>query len=403
MKKLLSVYKNSFSGLDRIIWLLSAVMLVNRVGSMVLLFLSLYLTKELHFSLSQVGVVMGVYGAGSIVGSYIGGWLTDRYDYYKIMVWSLIISGFILPLLVFVKDYYGIMAIVFSYSVVADAFRPANSVAIGYYSDETNKTRSFSLMRMAINLGFTIGPAIGGFVAAYASYDLLFILDGVTSMLAAVFILLFIPHNKVNPKKQDEEGEKEVGLSAYKDHVYLMFIVLVSCYAIAFFQYFTTIPLYFSKSLKLSEDMIGLIMAYNGILIVLLEMPMVHQLEKRGRLMLNILIGCVLMVLSYLVILPDTGPLTGPILYMTLVTFSEIFAMPFMINFALTRASHGRQGQYMGLYTIAYGIAHIIAPMLGMRLADSLGFFQTFAITAGFSFLVVLGFYLLRRKNPQIA
>lgn len=403
MKKLLEIYKSSFSGLDRYIWLLSFVMLVNRAGSMVLLFLSLYLTKELHFSLSQAGVVLGFYGAGSIVGSYVGGWLTDRFDYYKIMVYSLVISGLILLGLIFVKTYYGIICIVFLYSLFADTFRPANSVAIGKFSDDSNKTRSFSLMRMAINLGFTIGPAVGGFVALYVGYGYLFLIDSLTSIGAAVLILVYLPKRKSESDEQKKLTTPLDGLSAYKDKLYMTFIALVGFFAICFFQLFTSIPLFFSKGLHLSEDTIGLLLAYNGALIVVIEMPMVHYLEKGGKVIAHIAVGSFLMVLSFLFILPNTGNLIWPLIFMTMITLSEVFAMPFMSNFAISRASPGRQGQYMALYAIAYGGAHIIAPMLGLRLADALGFILMFVIIASLSLLVGFGFLMLKKLHPDVS
>ncbi len=402
MKNIFNSYKTSFSGLDRFIWLLSFVMLVNRAGSMVILFLSLYLTKELHFSLSQVGIVLGFYGVGSIAGSYLGGWLTDKYDYYRIMVYSLVSSGLILIALIFVKQFTGIIIIVTLYSLLADTFRPANSVAINEFSDETNKTRSFSLMRMAVNLGFTIGPAIGGFIAVYAGYNFLFLIDSMTSLGAAALILIFIPRKIHATGKKEKIDPKDKGLSAYQDKVYLIFIALVSVYAICFFQLFTSLPLYFSKDLKLSEDTIGLILAFNGALIVLVEMPLVHYLEKSGRIILHITIGCFLMVVSYLSLLPNTGSLLWPLTYMFFITFSEIYAMPFMSNFAISRAAKDRQGQYMALYAIAYGLAHILSPMLGLKLADSIGFINMFLVVALLSLVLSLGFVFLKRNFPEI-
>jgi len=168
----LQIYKKAFSGLPSKVWILSLAMVVNRSGSMVLLFTSLYLTKELHYTLAEAGSVMSLYGIGSILGSYTGGWLTDRKNFYDIMIASLIVCACVLFFMVFVTSLYGIAAIIFTYAFTADIFRPANSSAIAFYSEASNRTRSVSLVRIATNLGFTIGPAIGGFVAHYLGYKL---------------------------------------------------------------------------------------------------------------------------------------------------------------------------------------------------------------------------------------
>ena len=401
MNKLFNIYRQSFSGLNHWVWLLSFIMLINRAGSMVLVFLSLYLTRELGFSLTQTGAVLGFFGMGSIAGNYLGGWLTDKYDYFTVMFLSLLVSGFILLFLIFVKSYEGIIIIVTLYSLVADIFRPANSVAIGEFALPANKTRSFSLMRMAINLGFTIGPAIGGFVALYAGYNALFLIDACTSFSAAILIWVYLPRKKAGEHKQ-KIAQEEKGLSAYKDKVYLTFIVLVAFYAICFFQLFTSLPLYFSKGLKYSEDVIGLLLAFNGALIVLIEMPIVHHLEKGGRIFKHIAFGSFLMILAFCALLPNTGTIVWPIIFMTFITFSEIFAMPFMVNFAISRGAHNRQGQYMALYGIAYGFAHIFAPMIGLQLADSIGFIKMFVVFAGLSLILTLFYHLFRRIFPSL-
>ena len=92
----LQIYKKAFSGLPSKVWILSLAMVVNRSGSMVLLFTSLYLTKELHYTLAEAGSVMSLYGIGSILGSYTGGWLTDRKNFYDIMIASLIVCACVL-------------------------------------------------------------------------------------------------------------------------------------------------------------------------------------------------------------------------------------------------------------------------------------------------------------------
>jgi predicted MFS family arabinose efflux permease len=162
---LLSSYLRSFSGLQRNIWVLSVSMLINRSGSMVLMFSSLYLTRDLGFSMETAGIILSFYGIGSVLGSFAGGWLTDRFHHYRIMMVSLIGSGLILFLLFWVESQIGISIVMFMYAFVADVFRPANSSAIGIFSTPENRTRSVSLVRLAVNLGFSIGPAAGGFIA----------------------------------------------------------------------------------------------------------------------------------------------------------------------------------------------------------------------------------------------
>lgn len=396
----LNIYKKAFAGLSPKVWVLSLAMLINRSGSMVLLFTSLYLTKELHYSLAQAGWVMSLYGVGSILGSYTGGWLTDKGNFYDIMISSLLVCACVLLMMVFVTSLHVIATIIFLYAFTADIFRPANSSAIAFYSEVDNRTRSVSLVRMATNLGFTIGPAVGGFVAHYLGYKWLFAIDAVTSIGAAFMLMFNLPRRKVG---HDVHSPKPMmAKSAYKDYWYLVFIFLVALYATCFFQIFASVPQYFSKVWEYDEDKIGLILALNGLLVVLIEMPLVMRLEKQERKFKYIIWGSLCLPISFLILLVTNKNLPMALLYTFIITMSEIYAMPFMMNIALSRPDKTRQGQYAALYSIAYGIANIAAPLLGLGIAARYGFENMFWVLIGVSTILTFGFYLLNARRPSI-
>ncbi|MBK7966325.1 MAG: MFS transporter [Bacteroidetes bacterium] len=203
-------------------------MFINRSGSMVLLFTSLYMTNILHFSIGDAGVVMSLYGIGSVLGSYLGGWLTDRYSYFNIMIGSLLSSGFVLLFLLVIETILGIAVVVFLYALTADIFRPANSKAIAVYSDLKNRTRSVSLVRLAVNLGFTVGPAVGGFVALYLGYKWLFVIDALTTMGAAALLYFYLPRKHVESIPNNPSILKDRSTSAYRDLIYIVFVFFCS-------------------------------------------------------------------------------------------------------------------------------------------------------------------------------
>ncbi|HCX21257.1 MAG TPA: MFS transporter, partial [Cytophagales bacterium] len=185
MKSVISLYKNAFGGLSPAAWMLALVIFINRSGTMVIPFLSVYLTSSLGFTLVETGWVMGAFGLGAIVGSFLGGWLTDKIGNFKIQTFSLIGGGVMFFALSQVKDFYPLTIFIFCVSVISEMMRPANQISVASYAKPENVTRAFSLNRMAINLGFSVGPALGGLLAA-VSYDSLFIVDGVTCIGAGL-------------------------------------------------------------------------------------------------------------------------------------------------------------------------------------------------------------------------
>ena len=394
---IISIYKDSFSGLSRSVWLLSVIMLINRAGAMVMPFMSLYLTTSLSYSLTEAGWVMGAYGAGSITGAFIGGHLTDNYGYYHIQLYSLLLSSLFLILIVFLHDFYCIVFAVFCFSAVADALRPANSVAIAAYSTAENRTRSFSLMRFAINMGFSIGPAMGGIVAGAFGFRWIFVIDAVTCLVAALLLYLYLPYNH-NAEKSSTSQVSEEGQSAYSDKEYLLFILLVSLYAIAFFQLFTSVPVYWGKEWAFSETKIGLLLALNGLIIVLIEMPFIRRIEHLSKNMTMIAVGSGFLILAFIAINIGWVSILPAIVFIVLMSLSEMFAMPFMTNYAVSRPSDARRGQYMALYSMAYGVAHVVAPMGSMYVAEHFGFSTLYTMLACLGFLVAAAFLGMRKK-----
>ena len=401
MFSIIGLYRKSFSNLNRNTWILALAMLINRSGAMVLIFTSLYLTKNLHFSIAQAGVIMSFYGVGSILGSYAGGWLTDRRDHFSIMFYSLISSGSILILMLFASEQWFVSLVIFLYAFTSDLFRPANSAAIASYSTIENRTRSVSLIRLAINLGFSVGPAIGGFVAIHLGYHLLYIIDSLTSFAAAALLYFYLPRNPTVATVQSKAVLSDNKTSAYKDYSYLLFIFFVALFGICFFQLFATVPLYFNKECHFSEDTIGLLLALNGLLVVLIEMPMVAYLENSKELFKYIIRGAIFLPISFLVLKIGNGMLLFAIIYTFTLTFSEIFAMPFMMNYALSKPVKERQGQYAALYSIAYGISNILAPIVGMGIASYYGFDTLFTWLILLGTVVAVGFFMIKIKHAN--
>ena len=395
MKTLFIKYISTFKGLSPEVWWLALITLINRAGTMVIPFLSLYLTKSLNFSLSDVGWIMTAFGLGSVIGSWLGGRLTDKIGFYKVMVFSLFVSGLFFVVLQFLTNFTSFWLGIFFVMLVSDMFRPAMFVALNSYSKPENKTRTVTLIRLAINLGFSAGPAIGRIIIITMSYGELFWVDGITCMLAAL-VLLKVLH----PKKSKTIDDLKIAdpQSAYKDKAFLLFLAAMVLFGIVFLQYFSTMPLYYKDAHYLSELEIGILLGLNGFLIFVFEMPLIKWLENsrftKSGLMLT---GALLTGLSFLVLNMTTwaGVL---IIGMLLMTFGEMIAFPFSNAFAMERAKKGNPGEYMALYSISFSIAHIFGHNAGLQLVNALGFDKTWylaAILAGFSVFLL---FILKQK-----
>ncbi|WKD86040.1 Sugar efflux transporter A [Polaribacter huanghezhanensis] len=392
MKKLYFNYINTFRGLSKEVWWLALITLINRAGTMVIPFLSLYLIKSLNFTLADVGWIMSFFGLGSVMGSWIGGKLTDKFGYYKVMFFSLIGTGLAFFAMQFVTTFTGFCAGIFGLMLIADMFRPAMFVALSSYSKSENKTRSVTLIRLAINLGFSAGPAIGGLIIASIGYSGLFWIDGITCFLAGILLLQVL-----NPKKSKvlDETKAVNPISAYSDKAFWIFLIAMMLFGAVFLQYFSTMPLYYSSVHFLTEQEIGLLLGMNGFVIFLLEMPLIKWLENSKYTKVGLMLfGGILTALSFVVLLISTW--TGILIIgMFLMTVGEMIAFPFSNAFAMERAKKGNQGEYMALYSIAFSFAHIFSHNSGMHLVSAIGFDSTWIIVAGVAVLAAFFMFLL--------
>jgi len=348
---------------------------------------------------------MSAFGLGSVVGSWLGGKLTDKIGYYKVMVFSLISTGVLFIALQFLHTFESFCFGIFLVMMVADSFRPAMFVALSAYSKPENKTRSVTLIRLAINLGFSAGPAIGGVIITTISYGGLFWVDGITCIAASLVLI-----NVLNPKKSKtlDDVKTENPKSAYADKAFLIFLVAMMLFGIVFLQYFSTMPLYYKDVHQLTELDIGILLGMNGFIIFVFEMPLIKWLENSRFTKTGLMLfGAILTGLSFIILNFTTwsGIL---IIGMLLMTFGEMIAFPFSNAFAMDRAKKGNQGEYMALYSIAFSIAHIFGHNAGMRLVDKLGFDNTWyiiTILAGLCvFLIfILSNYLNAKKKLKQA
>src|SRR5262245_38183581 len=177
------------AGLPRAVWVLSLATLINKAGSMVLAFLALYLTRQLKFSVGTSANVLFLYGAGALVASPIAGVLCDRWGPIRIMRGSLLLSCAIMLVLPLATSLPLVVLLTLFLSLISEAFRPANLTIVGDLVRPDQRKAGFALNRLAINLGMSVGPAAGGFLAAI-SFGWLFLVNGVTSLAAGVVLLL---------------------------------------------------------------------------------------------------------------------------------------------------------------------------------------------------------------------
>jgi predicted MFS family arabinose efflux permease len=390
MTKLARLYQRAYAGLTPSIWWLSLVMLVNRAGTMVVPFMTLYLTEVMHYKIGEAGLIVAIYGCGAIVGAFIGGKLTDKFGFHDIQFGSLLCGGILLVVLGQMRSFPTIAGCAFVLALTNESFRPANSAAIAAYGTTDTRTRSYSLNRLAANLGWAAGGALGGFVASH-DYHLLFWIDGITNISAALLLKMVLSPGR-NSETPARPPKLESTRSAYKDRPYLVFTFLTILFAFCFFQLFSIVPLFYRTALGFSPFFIGFTMSLNGILIVVLEMLIVFHREGKRNNLHHIALGTLLTGGSFVVLNLLPGTMWMALLATLLITFGEMYAFPFMNAYWVGRTDGGNRGQYAGLFAIAWSIAQVLGPGTGSQIAQRYGFTLLWWLLAAICLTTTIGY-----------
>ncbi len=419
--RIIGLYIKAFSGLPLKVWLLSLVMLVNRSGAMVVAFLSVYLINAQGFAPEKAGYVMAAFGAGGVVGNYVGGLLNDRYGSWHIQFYSMIGAGILNILLGQVGEFWALCGLAFSISLVADAFRPANRAAIAIYAPKEVLTQAYGLQRMAVNLGFSIGPALGGYLIYNFGYELMFWGDGLTFLLAAAVFYFALPPDETARPLVDRSVQKgEVGrlaegtstapasaalnnrsnepkaMPAHQQSWLVVFVLANAMIMICFFQLFANFPVYL-KEFGIDERGIGWLFTISGIVIVALEMPLLYVAERRWQPVPVMLVGAALITISFLILPASLNVGYLAVLAMVIIlTIGEIFYMPFTNTYVSTYAPLARRGEYLGLLSASYSAAFVLCPLISFSVAGTYGYAAATFVCCGFS---ALGWLLLTRVD----
>lgn len=370
IRRVAAQYRRAFSGLPAQVWYLAFVVLVNRAGSMVLPFLSLYVVEGLGMDDYYAGWMLFVYGIGSCSGSFVGGLVSDKLGPFRVQIFSLLLSGLGYCLMSTATSFWMLASIVIATSFFADAFRPANGASITLLVKPELHKRAFSLNRLAVNLGYTVGPTVGGLLAS-RSFELLFWIDGLTCWAAAVTFIMFLGFRA--PKTSDRsdaaarpsEGNSD-SMAVWRNYRFISFLLLTFLTFCVFFQLISTFPLFLKAEYALTKFQIGTLFGFNTICVVAFEMVLIQSLDH-ARLMRLIAWGSMLMCLGY-GLLPFGQGYLYAMFTVSFWTLGEMLAMPQMLAYVAQSSNDRNRSIYMGYYTTCVALAMMIGPLIGTQL-----------------------------------
>lgn len=357
--------------LPRNIWLISIASLINRSGTMLIVFLALFVSQGLGEEPTRAGLVVAAYGLGAFISAPFVGRLSDRIGELRLMKISLFGSAFFLFLFSLAKSYYVVMGVTFIWSIINEAFRPASLSFISNESPSSQRKPSFALYRLAVNLGMSVGPVLGG-VLSDISYDLLFYVDGGTCLVAGIFMTV-VKWDSRKPEKEEHSSEKALKkdsfFAALADKRFLYFLLAVLPISIVYMQSHSTFPLFVVEGLGFSNSIFGMLVVVNTVLIISIELPL-NSVMANWKDINSLYLGAILTGVGFgFHMFTDIIPLL--VIAISIWTFGEMIFFPGAAAMASEIAPPKRRGEYMGFYQMVFSLSFMLAPYLGTTIYEA--------------------------------
>jgi predicted MFS family arabinose efflux permease len=354
----------SLRGLPRDLWVLSAATLINRLGTMAIPFLVLYLTRELGFSPERAGLALGIYGASAIVAAPISGRLCDRIGGLPIIRASLLGSGLMLLAFPFVGSFPSVIALTIAWSLFNESGRPATLTLIADLVPTEQRKPAYALMRLAINLGMSVGPAVGGFIAAH-SFKMIFVANAGASLASGLFLIL-VPLSAVAHTRATHAVSSDGSVprrAVLSDRPMMVFLFATFLINVVFFQHEGALPLFLVQDLHLSTAFYGGLFTINTLMIVFMEVPL-NAATAHWPHRFALSLGSLLFAAGSGLF----GFARGPwmiVLGVVVWTFGEMMLFPQASAYVADVAPPHRRGAYMGAFSMAFSLSFAVAPWAG--------------------------------------
>ncbi|WP_428934875.1 MDR family MFS transporter [Streptomyces sp. ACT015] len=391
--------QETVSGLPRDFWWLWTSTLVNRLGAFVATFMALYLTIDRGYSASYAGLVASLHGLGGVLSSLGAGVMTDRLGRRPTLLVAQSSTAASVALLGFMHHPVAIAAVAFLVGMASNASRPAVQAMMADIVAPEDRVRAFSLNYWAINLGFAISSVAAGFIAEF-SYLAGFLLEAGMTAVCAVVVFLKLPESRPQRTPAEKKAADEIGLgTVLRDGRFMGVVGLSFLISVIFQQGSIGLPVAMGAAGFTPADY-GTAIAVNGVLIVVLQIPVTRFIEHRDPKRL-LVVSAILAGYGF-GLTAFAGSVGVFALTVCVWTLAEIVNAPTQTGLVVRLSPvHGR-GRYQGMYTLSWAVAALVAPLMSGFVIDRYGAQWLWGLCAVVGTVAAVGYAALMRGLPPI-
>lgn len=376
-------------------WVVVGASFIDRIGGTLLFpFFSLYITEKFNVGMARAGIVLGIFSAFGLIGSMIGGALTDKFGRKNLILFGLVFSALSTLSLGFVNELAVLYPLAVIIGLLSNIAGPAHQAMVADLLPESKRQEGFGILRVVTNMSWIIGPTIGGFIAN-RSYFLLFVLDAVISCLVAVIFFFYIPETK--PETSEEPESILRTFAGYgqvlKNLAYVAFLAASMLMGVVYQQMYNTLSVYLRDHHDIAPQGYGFLLTTSAITVILFQFPTTRRIKKYPAFIM-MATG----TFFYLIGFGMFGFVTLYWLFATaivIITIGEMIIMPTASALAANFAPKAMRGRYMAVFGLSWALPATVGPSAAGYILDNYNPDLLWYLGAGLCGIAVLSFYLL--------
>jgi MFS family permease len=400
--------KKIYHEFPRLFWVVVVVSFIDRVGGTLLFpFFALYITQKFNVGMTQAGILLGASSLFGLIGSTVGGALTDKFGRKQLILFGLVFSAVSTLAFGLVNEYSVLFPLMVVVGLLSSVAHPAHDAMIADILPEKQRQEGFGILRVAGNLSWMIGPTIGGFVANI-NFFYLFVIDAVISCVVAALIFRIIPETKPEPHAHEQHESFWQTLIGYrvvlKDAAFMAFMVAGLLMMTVYLQMYGTLSVYLRDNHNINPSGYGFLMTTSAITVVLFQFWVSRVIKFRPPFLM-MAIGTIFYMIGFALF----GIVTAYFLFalnIVIITIGEMIVVPTSQSIATNFAPEAMRGRYMAIFGLSWAIPSTVGPGAAGYILDNYNPNLLWYIGGALCALSVLAYYALHLRlgsKPEFA
>lgn len=381
-------------------WIVVLVTFIDRVGGTLLFpFFALYVTQRFQVGMTEAGIVLGLFSIFGLVGSMLGGALTDKFGRRNLILFGLVFSALSTLSLGFVNRLEMLYPLSVVIGLLSDIAGPAQDAMVADILPESQRQEGFGVLRVAGNLAWIIGPTVGGLVANH-SFFMLFVLDAVISCIVAAIVYRLIPETMPEPHAGAESPSVQQSMVGYthilRDIAFMAFMAASVLMLLVYQQMYSTLSVFLRDYHNINTRAYGFLLTTSAIVVVLFQFWVSRTIKNRAPFLMMTL-GTFFYVIGFGMF----GFVSTYLLFdlaIVVITMGEMIVVPIGQALAANFAPEDMRGRYMAAYGLSWAISSTIGPAAAGYILDNFNPNLVWYIGGALCALAALGYYALHIK-----